>query len=161
MIIDDRVSSLDHVRISRVAARLVKEVATGHQITIFTHNLLFFNEVIDAAAQASPAIPLVRNYINKLEAAGFGLISEIDEPWIAQAVTKRVDTFRVRLKGFDGVVDFTTDAWRRTSKGFYTDLSETWQKLVEEVLLGKIVERFNSLDCIFDVSLRAGHVPCA
>lgn len=37
MIIDDPVSSLDHVRIRRVAARLVKEAATGRQIIIFTH----------------------------------------------------------------------------------------------------------------------------
>lgn len=144
MIIDDPVSSLDHVRIRRVAARLVKEAAAGRQVIIFTHNLLFFNEVVDAAAQASPAIPLVRNYINKSEAAGFGLISEIDEPWIAQPVTRRVETLRVRLKGFDGVTDFTTDAWRRSAKDFYTDLRETWERLVEEVLLGKVVERFNS-----------------
>jgi hypothetical protein len=144
MIIDDPVSSLDHVRIRRVAARLVKEAATGRQIIIFTHNLLFFNEVVDAAAQASPAIPLVRNYINKSEAAGFGLISETDEPWIAQSVTKRADTLRVRLKGFDGITDFTTDAWRRSTKDFYTDLRETWERLVEEILLGKVVERLNS-----------------
>lgn len=122
----------------------MKEAATGRQIIIFTHNLLFFNELVDAAAQASPAIPLVRNYINKSEAAGFGLISEIDEPWIAQPVTKRIDTLRVRLKGFDGVTDFTSDAWRRSAKDFYTDLRETWERLVEEVLLGKVVERFNS-----------------
>lgn len=144
MIIDDPVSSLDHVRIRRVAARLVKEAAAGRQVIIFTHNLLFFNEVIDAAAQANPSVPLVRNYINKSESAGFGLISETDEPWIAQSVTKRVETLRVRLKGFDDVNDYTTDVWRRTAKDFYTDLRETWERLVEEVLLGKVVERFNS-----------------
>lgn len=144
MIIDDPVSSLDHVRIRRVAARLVKEAATGRQIIIFTHNLLFFNEVVDAAAQANPPIPLVRNYINKSETAGFGLISETDEPWIAQSVTKRIDTLKARLKGFDGAKDFTTDTWRRSAKDFYTDLRETWERLVEEVLLGKVVERFNS-----------------
>ncbi|MER9882086.1 AAA family ATPase [Mesorhizobium sp. M0118] len=144
MIIDDPVSSLDHVRIRRVAARLVKEAATGRQIIIFTHNLLFFNEVVDAAAQANPPIPLVRNYINKSESAGFGLISETDEPWIAQSVTKRIDTLKTRLKSFDGATDFTTDAWRRSAKDFYTDLRETWERLVEEILLGKVVERFNS-----------------
>jgi hypothetical protein len=26
---------------------------------------------------------------------------------------------------------------------FYTDLRETWERLVEEVLLGKVVEQFN------------------
>lgn len=144
MIIDDPVSSLDHVRIRRVATRLVKEAATGRQIIIFTHNLLFFNEIVDAAAQANPAIPLVRNYINKSEAAGFGLITETDEPWIAKPVTKRVEALKARLKSFEGVMDYTTDAWRRSAKDFYTDLRETWERLVEELLLGKVVERFNS-----------------
>ncbi len=144
IIVDDPVSSLDHVRIRRVAARLVKEASAGRQVIIFTHNLLFFNEVIDAAAQANPSIPLVRNYINKSDSAGFGLISETDEPWIAQSVAKRLETLRVRLKHFDGQTDFTTDVWRRLAKDFYTDLRETWERLVEEILLGKVVERFNS-----------------
>ena len=29
-------------------------------------------------------------------------------------------------------------------KGFYSQLRETWERLVEEVLLGKVVERFGS-----------------
>lgn len=144
MIIDDPVSSLDHVRIRRVAARLVKEAANGRQVIIFTHNLLFFNEVVDAAAQVTPPVPIVKNYVNKSEAAGFGLISETDEPWINQAVTKRIENLRKRLKTFDPIEDFSTEDWRRTAKDFYTDLRETWERLVEEVLLGKVVERFSS-----------------
>ena len=144
MIIDDPVSSLDHVRIRRVAARLVKEAANGRQVIIFTHNLVFFNEVVDAAAQATPPVPLVKNYINKSEAAGFGLISETDEPWINQAVTKRIENLRKRLKSFESIGDFTTEELRRTAKDYYTDLRETWERFVEEVLLGKVVERFTS-----------------
>lgn len=143
MIIDDPVSSLDHVRIRRVAARLVEEAASGRQVIIFTHNLLFFNEVVDAAAQVNPPVPLVKNYINKSEAAGFGLISETDEPWINQAVTKRIERLRQRLRSFE-TGDLTTEEWRRTAKDFYSDLRETWERLVEEVLLGKVVERFTS-----------------
>jgi|SRR5665213_1228716 len=144
LIIDDPVSSLDHLRIRRVAARLVREAAKGRQVVIFTHNLLFFNEVVDAAAQASPQVPLIKNYINKSETAGFGLISETDEPWVTQPVTKRIAILRDRLTTFDGIADFTTDEWRRQAKDFYTDLRETWERLVEELLLGKVVERFNS-----------------
>ena len=61
-----------------------------------------------------------------------------------EPVTKRIATLRDRLKTFDGITDFTTDDWRRKSKDFYTDLRETWERLVEELLLGKVVERFNS-----------------
>jgi ABC-type multidrug transport system ATPase subunit len=142
LIIDDPVTSLDHTRIRRVAARLVREAANGRQVIIFTHNLHFFNEIIDAAAQRQ--VSVVRNYFSKSETAGFGVISETDEPWIAQPVTKRIATLRERLKTFEGVTDFASDDWRRKAKDFYSDLRETWERLVEELLLGKVVERFNS-----------------
>lgn len=99
--------------------------------------------MVDAAAQVNPPVPLVKNYINKSEAAGFGLISETDEPWINQAVTKRIERLRQRLRSFE-TGDLTTEEWRRTAKDFYSDLRETWERLVEEVLLGKVVERFTS-----------------
>lgn len=126
MIIDDPVSSLDHDRIRKVAGRLVKEAAAGRQVIIFTHHLLFFNEVVDAAAQANPPVPIAKNYVSKSAAAGCGLISETDEPWINHAVTKRIENLRKRHKGFEAVQDFATEEWRRIAKDFYTDLRETW-----------------------------------
>ncbi len=36
------------------------------------------------------------------------------------------------------------EEWRSSAKDFYTDLRETWERLVEELLLGKVVERFNT-----------------
>ena len=144
LIIDDPVSSLDHGRIRRVAIRVVAEAAAGKQVVVFTHNILFYHELIDAAARQSPQVPVLRNFISKTEADGFGLVSEADEPWILLPVTKRIQVLRERLKTYASTNDYTNDAWRRTAKDFYTDLRETWERLVEEVLLGKVVERFNS-----------------
>lgn len=144
LIIDDPVSSLDHLRIRKVASRLVSEAANGRQVIIFTHNLLFFNEVVDSAAQNSPPLPVARNYISKNEALGFGIISETDEPWVAQSITKRIATLRDRLKAYKNLQDNTDESWRRLAKDFYTDLRESWERLVEETLLGKVVERFNT-----------------
>lgn len=144
VIIDDPVSSLDHIRIRRVAKRLVAEAQTGRQIVVFTHNILFFKEVVDAAAKVSPAIPVLLNFIRKSAAEGFGIVSQTDEPWVLMPVTKRIGALRERLMGFGNVTDFDTEEWRRTAKDFYTDLRETWERLVEEVLLYKVVERFNT-----------------
>lgn len=144
LVIDDPVSSLDHIRIRRVAQRIVAEAAKGKQIIVFTHNLLFYNEVAEAAAQAAPQIPIAKRIITKSAAAGFGLISETDEPWIAQKVNERITRLRGGLKKFEGRADFETDEYRSLAKDFYTDLRETWERLVEEILLGKVVERFNS-----------------
>lgn len=144
LVIDDPVSSLDHIRIRRVAQRIVAEAAKGKQIIVFTHNLLFYNEVAEAAAQAAPQIPIAKRIVTKSATAGFGLISETDEPWIAQKVNERITRLRGSLKAIEGRTDFDTDEYRLLAKSFYTDLRETWERLVEEILLGKVVERFNS-----------------
>ena len=144
VVIDDPVSSLDHQRIRRVAGRLVAEGAKGKQVIIFTHNLLFYNEVLDAAAAANPQVAVAKRIITKLESEGFGLVSETDEPWIAQRVTTRIAHLHKRRKELESFKDFNTDDYRLAAKSFYTDLRETWERLVEEVLLGGVVERFNS-----------------
>ena len=41
IIVDDPVSSLDHVRLRRVANRLVREAASGRQVIIFTQIFCF------------------------------------------------------------------------------------------------------------------------
>lgn len=144
LVIDDPVSSLDHIRIRRVAQRIVAEAAKGKQIIVFTHNLLFYNEVAEAAAQSTPQLPIAKRIVTKSAAAGFGIISETDEPWIAQKVNERITRLRERLKKIEGRADFQSDEYRSLAKDFYIDLRETWERLVEEVLLGKVVERFNT-----------------
>jgi hypothetical protein len=144
LVVDDPVSSLDHVRIRRVAARLVQEAAKGRQVVVFTHNLLFFNEISEMAASASPQIPIAKRIITKTSEAGFGVISETDEPWIAQKVDDRIKRIKVMLKRLETRNDLETDEYRRAVKDYYTDLRETWERLVEEILLYKVVERFNS-----------------
>jgi hypothetical protein len=51
IILDDPVTSLDHDRKERIAARLVKE-ATKRQVIVFTHDMVFFAKLCDAADKA-------------------------------------------------------------------------------------------------------------
>lgn len=145
LVIDDPVSSLDHLRIRRVGKRLVEVAATGHQIIIFTHNLLFYNEVLQAAAAADPQVPVARRVISKSNVGGFGLVSEEAEPWTARKITTRIADLRARRTDLEArFTDFDTDEYRRAAKDYYTDLRETWERLVEELLLGEVVERYAS-----------------
>ncbi|WP_454890516.1 AAA family ATPase [Sphingopyxis chilensis] len=144
LIIDDPVSSLDHSRIRRVAERLTAEAAKGKQVIIFTHNLLFYNEVLHAAAALVPQVKVARRLISKSAADGFGIVSEEDEPWTTRKVTKRIAELQVRVKEMDSLSDYDTEIYRRQAKDFYTDLRETWERLVEELLLGKVVERYSA-----------------
>jgi AAA domain len=143
IIVDDPVSSLDHQRLRKVAERLVSEAAASRQVVIFTHHLVFYQEVIAAAAANTPQVPVLVNLISKRDGR-FGVISEDDEPWIAKKVVKRIEELRGRVASIPANIDRTTDDYRRRAKDFYTDLRETWERFVEEVLLCGVVERFTS-----------------
>lgn len=141
IIVDDPVSSLDHLRIRKVAHRLVAEAKKGRQVIIFTHNLVFFNEVVSEAARAGDAAPLVKSVVAKTQSEGFGVIRENREPWVAD-LNARIDTLRTRAKELKAVTDFDTDEYRRQAKDFYSDLRESWERAVEEVVFAKTVVRF-------------------
>lgn len=145
IIVDDPVSSLDHVRIRRVADRLVKEAAMGRQVIVFTHNLLFYSEVkLLAAAHAPNPVPVLTNLVRKAEELGFGVIEQDNEPWEAKKTTARIELLRKRINELEAMVDKDGDDYHQGVKGFYAELRETWERLVEEVLLSRVVERYGS-----------------
>jgi energy-coupling factor transporter ATP-binding protein EcfA2 len=142
LLVDDPVSSLDHRRIRQVAKRLVAEAQKGRQVVIFTHNINFFNEVLGEAAKAGSSTPLIKSVITKTHAQGFGVVAEDSEPWIAD-VKGRLPLLEKRLISLKAEMDTSTDAYRRKVGDFYADLRETWERTVEELVLGKTVARFD------------------
>ena len=123
-----------------MAGRLVQEAVKGRQVVVFTHNLVFFNEMVAEAARAGPGAPLVKMVVRKTEADGFGVVDEDTELWLAKGVAARITELRARAKALaDG--DTTGDDYRRTAKDFYSDLRETWERCVEEIVLNKTVQR--------------------
>ena len=145
IIVDDPVSSLDQIRIRRVAERLVDVAAAGRQVIVFTHNLLFFSEVNSlAAAHAPNQVPVLTNVVRKAAEQGFGVIEEGDAPWEAKPTNKRIVFLRDKIVKLKSIADKDGNSYREGVEGFYTDLRETWERLVEEVLLSKVVERFGS-----------------
>lgn len=141
IIVDDPVSSLDHLRIRKVARRLVAEAKKGRQVIIFTHNLVFFNEVASEAARAGDAAPLIKSVVAKTQSEGFGVIRENSEPWVAD-LKARIEMLRKRVNELKSVTDYDTDEYRRQAKDFYSDLRESWERAVEEEVLAKTVVRF-------------------
>ncbi|MEX6505890.1 hypothetical protein [Jiella sp. M17.18] len=65
----------------------------------------------------------------------------IREPWIAD-LNARIETLRMRAKELKAVIDLDTDEYRRQAKDFYSDLRESWERAVEEVVFAKTVVRF-------------------
>jgi hypothetical protein len=103
---------------------------------LFTFSCLqFFGCKVENGSKLIPtsgasAVRLTRNF---KEPPGF-LVSSL------HAATKE-DQW---INGIPANANRTTDDYRRQAKDFYTDLRETWERLVEEVLLCSVVERFTS-----------------
>jgi energy-coupling factor transporter ATP-binding protein EcfA2 len=138
IIVDDPVSSLDHIRLRTVAKRLVEEGAC-RQVIIFTHNLSFFREILDGAAEKQ--VPLVTHWVQHNAAKGFGCVSDNDEPWFAKKVRSRIPLLKKRQTALLDASGAGDEAYRLALKDFYSDLRETWERLVEELLLYGVVER--------------------
>ena len=145
IIVDDPVSSLDHVRVRQVAARLVEEAATGRQVIVFTHDLLFFTEMRSMAASHTPApVPILTHFVRRVEELGYGVVEDGDEPWEAKPTHKRISHLQKKVKALEAMNDKYGDAYRERVKDVCTALRETWERLVEEELLHKVVERYGS-----------------
>ncbi|MBL8897987.1 MAG: AAA family ATPase [Planctomycetes bacterium] len=142
IVVDDPVSSLDHRHRRQVAERLVAEAAKGRQVIIFTHDLAFFHEVHEAAVAATPQVPITNHEVRVTADKGYGTVFLNDEPWIAKKVEDRLKLLRNRLSELNAVPDRTSEAYRLLVKSIRTDIRETWERMVEEVLLNGVVSRY-------------------
>jgi len=142
LIVDDPVSSLDHQRIELVARRLAEESAKGRQIIIFTHNILFYLEVEKQAAEMR--VGLAQNTIHRHLDHGAGIIEASMVPHQARKVAERINALRNELASMQAEgLDPQGDEYRKAVENICTDLRKAWERLVEEVLLNKSVERFS------------------
>jgi hypothetical protein len=139
VILDDPVSSLDHNHIRQVAARLVEEAAK-RQVIVFTHELSFYYELWQHAAEAGT--PLTRHWVRKTEERGFGTVEVDGSPWQAKSTRDRLAVLDQRLALIKSRNDQKTEAYERVVTDFYACLRETWERLVEEKLLNGVVGRF-------------------
>lgn len=143
IVVDDPVSSLDHVRLRSVAKRLVEEAASGRQVIVFTHNLLFFSEVMSVAAAFKPtSVPVLANVVRQVTDLGFGVVSSNDEPWEAKPTTKRISLLQTKVRELENMNDEDDDTYRRAVASIYSEIRQTWERLVEEMLFYKVVERY-------------------
>jgi hypothetical protein len=138
IVFDDPVSSLD-VRWRRaVAARLVQE-SKARQVIVFTHDVVFLLALHHAAKDMS-VVPHDQHVRYTSKGAGVCM----DElPWAAMVVKKRIRHVRNEWQSADKLYrDGHQDQYEKEAKNLYGLLREAWERGLEEVLLGGVVERF-------------------
>jgi hypothetical protein len=138
VIFDDPVSSLDHVRREKVAARLVSE-ARRRQVILFTHDLYFLSLILEIAAKEK-----VTHEVSSVESWGAKIgLTRPEIPFKGKSVKDRVGQLR--------------DLWQKAEKTFrtgsreeyealvrdgYQRLRDTWERAVEQVLFNGVFQRF-------------------
>jgi len=136
-IFDDPVSSLDHRWRKQVAKRLVEE-AEHRQIVVFTHDLVFVNDLHDLAHDKKRPVGF---FTVSRGPAGAGIVTQ-GLPWKGQSVEDRIDKLEKAAREAknlyenhdeEGFLDATVD--------IYNKLRASWERALEDVALFRVVQR--------------------
>lgn len=138
IVFDDPVSSLDFQWRNGVARRLVQE-SKKRQVIVFTHDVVFLLALRQYAEElgVEPLDQHVRH-----QSKGAGVCAE-ELPWVALPVKRKIgylkncwqEAGKLSRQGHQ-------DAYEKEAKYLYGLLREAWERALEEVLLGGVVERY-------------------
>lgn len=138
ILFDDPVSSLDHEWRDNVACRLADK-ATKHQVIVFTHDIVFAIALREESKKRH--VDCLTQYVRN-ENIGPGVAAP-DLPWIGMRLNRRIGYLhklhQEAAKTFreEGVASYEPKA-----AYIYGKLREAWERAVEEVLIGGVIERY-------------------
>ncbi len=138
IVFDDPVSSLDFQWRNGVARRLVLESKT-RQVIVFTHDVVFLLSLKQYADELG--IESLDQHVRQLS-KGAGVCAE-ELPWVALPVKKKIGYLNNSWQAADKLSrEGHQDAYEKEAKFLYGLLREAWERALEEVLLGGVVERY-------------------
>ena len=138
IVFDDPVSSLDFQWRNGVARRLVQESMT-RQVIVFTHDVVFLLSLRQYAEEmgVEPLDQHIRH-----QSKGAGVCAE-ELPWVALSVKKKIGYLNNCWQAAEKLYrEGHKDAYEKEAKYLYGLLREAWERALEEVLLGGVVERY-------------------
>ena len=154
IIFDDPVSSLDHRWRSKIAKRLIQE-ATERQVIVFTHDITFLMMLQEEADKLKCKFDINSLTRKKTETG----IPTSNPPWDALPVKGRLSELKNMHQTLKKVEDEKSEEeYKEKAKTLYGKLRETWERLIEELILNKTVRRFgreiqtNRLKKVVDLS---------
>lgn len=138
IVFDDPVSSLDFQWRQAVARRLVQE-AKMRQVIVFTHDVVFLLALKQFADELE--VEQLDQHVRFLS-RGAGVCTQ-ELPWVAMPITKKIGHLKNGWQAADKLFrEGHRDAYEKEAKHLYGLLREAWERALEEVLLGGLVERY-------------------
>ena len=80
--------------------------------------------------------------VRRSDTDGFGVMEEDATPWEAKSVYDRITQLKEDLNNLESIGDADHKDQRQRWNRIHSDLRECWERLVEELLLNKVVERY-------------------
>lgn len=140
LILDDPVTSLDHVRRSRVAQRLV-EFSADRQVIVFTHDVAFAG-VLQKAAEKHD-LPVTTRSIERQGQEPGHVRKAL--PWKAKDFAARLASIEQQLADLrKNRTSYGQDEWDKAVGGWAGDLSELWESCVSSEILDEVFDRGKS-----------------
>ncbi|MBX9791396.1 MAG: AAA family ATPase [Pirellulales bacterium] len=139
IIFDDPVSSLDHRYRDKVAQRLVKE-GSGRQVIIFTHDIVMLLAIKRSCAEQQ--VPLFVQTVRKAAHGPGECDPQLTHPWHGMSVKERVGVIRQQVVKARPLHKTSDPGYADIAKDCYGKLRETWERVIEEVLLNDVVQRY-------------------
>jgi len=138
IVFDDPVSSLDYRWREGVAKRLVLE-ATKRQVIVFTHDVVFLLLLKQYSEELG--VEQLDQHIRQLS-IGAGVCAE-ELPWVALPIKKKIGFLKKQYQDAEKLHrDGHQSAYEKEASYIYGLLREAWERALEEVLLGGVVERY-------------------
>ncbi|WP_182350937.1 AAA family ATPase [Legionella sp. PC1000] len=138
IIFDDPVSSLDYKWREDVAKRLVLE-SQKRQVIVFTHDIVFLLQLKQFSEDLG--VKQLDQHIRQLY-IGAGVCAE-DLPWVALPIKKKIGFLKKLYQDSEKLYrEGHKAAYEKEASYIYGMLREAWERALEEVLLGGVVERY-------------------
>lgn len=141
LVLDDPVTSLDHVRRSHVARRLA-QFATDRQVIVFTHDVAFVGDLRRAANDEQATF--TGRGIQRRGGKAPGLCTD-QHPWKAKDVGPRfqeLEKLIARIKRERA--NWDQEEYEKECADWGGKLSETWERLINLEIVYSVVDRGTS-----------------
>lgn len=141
IVLDDPVTSLDHLRRDVVAERLA-QFAQERQVIVFTHDVSFAASLKKSAKRHSVTFT-ERSIERSLNANQPGLTRD-KHPWTLKDTPTRIDQLRtdlgrMRTKSASG--EWTQDDYEEAVSKWAGRLSQTWERIISQEIADQLFDR--------------------
>ena len=137
LVFDDPVSSLDHRWRSKVAKRLATEAGV-RQVIVFTHDMIFVNDLAQLATERNTPIALA--HLTRGQDV-VGIVNK-DLPWTASSIRDRIDKLEKVAREAKRLFEAHDDeGYKLAVTSLYSKLRATWERALEDIVFANVIMR--------------------